>query len=156
VRLWRICRKSYAAEPLSGKGGMLHSGRWHKAGVPIVYTSATLSLAALEILVHVDVDLVPGDLVSIEIAAPDDLKVETLTEKELPRGWFRTPAPAGLRKLGTEWQRSGRTPLLRVPSAVIRNEHNYLINPEHESAARIGVVAVVKFLLDRRLGAADK
>jgi RES domain-containing protein len=151
VRLWRICRKKYAAEPLSGNGGLLHSGRWHDAGVPIVYTSSTLSLAALEILVHVDVDLVPEDLVSIEIEAPDDLQVEALTDRELPRGWFRTPAPAGLRKLGTEWQRSGRTPLLRLPSAVIRHEHNYLINPAHNKATRIKVAATHKFVLDLRL-----
>jgi RES domain-containing protein len=130
---------------------MLHSGRWHDAGLPVVYTSSTLSLAALEILVHVDIDLVPDDLVSIEIEAPDQLQVEELTEPDLPRGWFRTPAPAALRKIGSEWLRSGRTPFLRVPSAVIRHERNCLINPEQREAARIKIVSTGKFVFDRRL-----
>jgi RES domain-containing protein len=151
VRLWRICRAKYAGEPLSGRGGMLHSGRWHREGIPVVYTSSTLSLAALEILVHVDVDLVPEDLVSIEIDAPGTLKVKKLPEDDLPRGWFKIPPPAKLQKLGTEWLRGGTTALLKVPSAVIRHEYNYLINPMHPGSSRIKVVAVEDFALDPRL-----
>jgi RES domain-containing protein len=120
-------------------------------GRRVVYTSGTLSLAALEILVHTDEDLVPSDLVHIEIEVPDDLETERIDPPTLPRNWRAYPAPSSLQKLGANWIERGHTAVLRVPSAVIPQESNYLLNPEHPDATRFRVVTTQGFVLDPRL-----
>lgn len=152
MRVWRICRRAHAADPLGGRGGLYASGRWHAQGSRIVYTSATLSLAALELLVHVDRDLLPSDLVQIEFDLPDDLQVGRIEARTLPSHWRRHPAPAALQRIGASWIEQGKTAILRVPSAVIPDEDNYLLNPAHPAIERIKVVGRRAFVLDHRLG----
>ncbi len=152
MRVWRICRRAHAADPLGGRGGLYASGRWHARGSRIVYTSATLSLAALELLVHVDRDLLPSDLVQIEFDLPDDLQVGRIEARTLPSHWRRHPAPAALQRIGASWIEQGKTAILRVPSAVIPDEDNYLLNPAHPAIERIKVVGRRAFVLDHRLG----
>ena len=117
----------------------------------MVYTSGTLSLTALELLVHVDPAEVPGDLVAIAAEIPDDVEMESIDVRGLPRGWRRYPAPADLQALGTEWIRKGRTAILAVPSAVVPRELNYLINPVHRNASRLRIRDPESFRLDPRL-----
>ena len=151
MRVWRLCRKPYAAEPLGGRGGILVAGRWHEKGSRIVYMSATLSLAALEVLVHAGVDHVPPDLVAIEVEVPDDLKAAEIPAAALPRDWRSIPAPRRLQQLGARWLRENGSAVLRVPSAVIPSERNYLLNPLHADARRFAVVSLTAFELDPRL-----
>jgi RES domain-containing protein len=152
VRVWRICRKAHAADPLGGRGGLYAPGRWHQQGVRIVYTSATLSLAALELLVHVDRDLLPSDLVQIEIDLPDDLPMEQIKAGRLPSGWRRYPAPAALQRMGAAFIERGKTAVLRVPSAVIPDEDNLLLNSAHPAIERLKIAGRRAFVLDPRLG----
>ena len=147
---WRICRRLHAADPLSGRGGLLVAGRWHFKGARLVYSSATLSLAALELLVHSDRDLLPSDLIRIEIEIPDDLKIERIDVKALPADWRAYPAPRTLQQVG-DWLSGGASAVLQVPSAVIPEEYNYLLSPGHRDAARIQAVTVADFVLDPRL-----
>ena len=151
VRLWRICRRTHASDSSSGRGGLFASGRWHPKGRRVVYTSSTLSLAALEILVHTDKDLVPGDLVQVEIEVPSEVEEEAIAPNALPRNWRRYPAPAALQRLGAGWLDRGDTAVLEVPSAVIPHENNYLVNPLHPHAARIRVLTKRRFDFDSRL-----
>jgi RES domain-containing protein len=151
VRAWRLCRKPHAAEPLSGKGGTVVAGRWHEKGSRIVYTSATLSLAALELLVHAGVGHAPSDLVAIEIEIPDDLKILELPASALPRDWRAIPAPRRLKQLGTKWLEEKKSAVLRVPSAVVPTESNFLLNPLHPDAKRIAVAGTTPFKMDPRL-----
>ncbi len=151
MRLWRITSKAHAAAPLDGRGGLVVSGRWHPRGIRIVYASGTLSLAALETLVHVDPDLAPRDLVQVRLEVPDGLVVESVGVEALPRGWRRHPAPVALQRRGLVWIEAARSAVLRVPSAVIPEEPNYLINPVHPDAGRIAVSEVRDFALDPRL-----
>ena len=151
-RIKVIGRRAHAADSLGGRGGLHFSGRWHLQGIRIVYTSATLSLAALELLVHVDRDLLPSDLVQFEIDLPDDLQVERIEARTLPSHWRRYPAPAALQRIGAGWIEQGKTAILRVPSAVIPDEDNYLLNPAHPAIERIKVVGRRAFNLDPRLG----
>ncbi len=152
MRVWRICRRAHAADPLGGRGGLHFSGRWHTQGIRIVYTSATLSLAALELLVQVDRDLLWANLVQIEIDLPDHLRVERIEARTLPSHWRRHPAPAALQRIGASWIERGKTAILRVPSAVIPDEDNYLLNPAHPAIERITVAGRRAFILDPRLG----
>ena len=93
MRVWRICREPYAADALAGRGGLFTSGQWHNRGEPIAYTSESLALAALEILVHVDRNSMPTDLVHLEIDVPDDLDILRIDIKALPKDQRTYPAP---------------------------------------------------------------
>jgi RES domain-containing protein len=157
MRLWRICRSAHAA--LDGAGGLYNSGRWHDRGTPILYTSSTPSLSALEYLVHVDPDLAPSDLVLLEIhVADNDVSAITRARKDLldpstiSPDWRLSPGPPELRTFGTAWVRSRSSVTLCVPSAVvpvgIDVEFNALINPAFSNAV---VVASRPFSFDSRL-----
>jgi RES domain-containing protein len=118
--------------------------------VAVVYSSPALSLATLELLAHLDPDLVPEDLSSYEIEVPDDLEHRRVAAADLPPNW-REPENADCKQLGDAWVREGRVPLLFVPSVIIPEELNVLINPAHAASARISVVAVRRFVFDPRL-----
>ncbi len=151
MRVWRISRETRASDPLGGRGGLLVSGRWHTRGRRVVYTSSSLALAALEFLVHVAADRLPTDLVRLEVDVPDDLAIERVEREALPPGWRRYPAPEELRRLGDEWLDRGKTAVLAVPSAVVPEERNYLLNPAHADASRFAVVSTGAFVYDPRL-----
>jgi RES domain-containing protein len=148
MRVWRLQRRVYP--PLDGDGARRSGGRWNSRGVAVVYTSQTLSLASLELLVHVDPDLIPADLASFELEIPDALAVATVDVSALPADW-RQPEHPYCKALGDAWIGEGRVPLLRVPSVIIPHEPNVLINPSHPDAARITVVDQTEFAFDLRL-----
>lgn len=149
--VWRICRRRFARRPLSGAGGLHASARWHSAPRLIVYASQSLALASLEMLVHVDLDLPPDDLLALQIAVPADIAQAELRPAQLPRFWRRYPAPKALQSLGNAWLDQRETAVLRVPSALIPGEFNYLINPQHPDARHIRVVDRSRFTFDPRL-----
>jgi RES domain-containing protein len=117
-----------------------------------VYTAGHLSLAVLEVLVHVTAaEDLPADLVAIPADLPDDLPIETVRIEDLPRDWRRTPSRAALADYGTAWLRAARTVALAVPSAVVPVETNYILNPVHSDFGRIVVGRAEPFDLDPRL-----
>jgi len=149
---WRIVAPKYA-EPLaafSGEGAKKTSGRWNSKGVAMAYTSATPSLAILEMRANVlpDPDLI---YILLPIRFPKDL-VETITAKELPTDWKSQPAPQSLKHLGDEWTRSRRCAVLKVPSVLLEIEWNYLINPGHSAfPGQFAFGEAVEFRFDSRL-----
>jgi RES domain-containing protein len=153
MRVWRICQRRFVADALEGTGGVHVSGRWHRMGHPIVYTSTHASLAALEVLVHVDPLTAPDDLRLLAIEVPDSIAIETVDTKKLPKNWRAFPAPASLQALGTAWLKSARTAGLSVPSAIIHTERNLLLNPRHPDMKRVKVVENRPFSFDPRLRA---
>lgn len=149
MRLWRIARAAY--REVDGEGARLHGGRWNSEGKAVVYASSTASLAALELLVHLDVEDLPADLILIEIEVPDDASIEEVGLDRLPEGWSSIADHPECVAIGDDWSASRRSLLVRVPSAVMPKETNVLINPEHPEAGRVRVVAAEPFQLDRRL-----
>ncbi|HVO83165.1 MAG TPA: RES family NAD+ phosphorylase [Syntrophobacteria bacterium] len=148
--VYRIATSEHI-EDLSGEGARLHGGRWNHRGTAIIYTSASRSLATVELLVHVSLSYAPTDLKIATIEIPDEPAPEEADLSALPSNWRGFPSPPELADLGTSWAESGRTLLLRVPSAVVEHEHNILINPAHPDIARVALAGVEDFLLDRRL-----
>jgi RES domain-containing protein len=129
----------------------LHGGRWTRPGIPAVYTSASLALAALEVFVNLERPEPPGDLVSIAADIPETLTVSRIAPSELPASWRSYPAPEALADLGARWAKELKSPVLAVPSAVIPQELNYLLNPLHSDFKRIRVGKPEAFRFDPRL-----
>lgn len=151
MRVFRVCRKPFARAPLDGRGGLFVSGRWHTARHLVTYASESLALASLEVLVHCDADLLPTDLIAIEILIPRTVKLAELSVSRLPRTWRKYPGPASLQRLGDAWLNLSRGCVLRVPSAIVPTESNFLINPRHPDMAKISAVRKFDFRFDPRL-----
>jgi RES domain-containing protein len=149
MRLYRICRAAESA--LDGEDARLHGGRWNAPGRPVIYTSTSLSLAALEYLVHISPEDVPDDLVASLIEVPDEAPIEMVSVADLPDGWDQDPEPPACKEIGTAWLHAGSALALRVPSAPIPEELNVLLNPEHPAAHRVRVVEEHPFSFDPRL-----
>ena len=150
MRLWRVCARVHAAQAFSGQGAALYGGRWNPPGVSLVYTSRTLSLAALELYVNVEPDEVPGAFVCLESQVPDGVSQERIEATSLPRAWRRCPAPAALQAIGQGWLQRGKTLLLIVPSVVIPEECNVLVNPRHPEFSRLAIRPPKPFSFDPR------
>ncbi len=151
MRVWRLCQAAYAEKALTGEGGLYADGRWHLQGARVLYAAATLSLAALELLVRIDRALAPPDLAAVEIEIPGSVEVERVSFSKLPAGWDAYPTSATTQLLGMKWIAAGRTAVLEVPSAVIPRESNYVLNPTQPQFRRIRTVAATPFSFDSRL-----
>jgi RES domain-containing protein len=145
--LWRI--SNYAT--LDGRGGLLASARWHTAGRSIVYMAETPAGALTEVLVHLE--LHPGELPHsyklLKAEAPDDLVVKNVLLHELPRGWREDLTIT--RTIGDEWLAFGQTALLRVPSVIVPETCNMLLNPQHPDVRRIKILSHQQYPWDERL-----
>lgn len=147
--VWRLTLRKHSVP--DGEGARRYGGRWNKPGTPVVYTSGTLSLAALEYLVHVDSDILPDGLVSIRAIIPDSLKMEVINASDLPLEWKDKIIPVRLQQLGTDWVTHAKSAVLRVPSVVIEHEWNYVLNPRHPEFSQITWEAAKVFSFDQRL-----
>jgi len=149
--LWRIAADTpaYTADDLSGAGAKATGGRWNAAGVAMLYTSESVALACLETLVHTKAVGLPFNryLVRIDIPDPAWAAAEVFPGHV---GWDALPAGRTSIDFGTQWVRSGRSALLRVPSVVVPEEVNVLINPQHPDAAAVTAIKVRKWLYDPR------
>jgi RES domain-containing protein len=151
VAAWRVIDERFGRSALSGEGGLHASGRWHRRGRRVVYLAGSLSLAALEVFVHLQRSDSKIPFVAIRVDIPDRIAIETVEARSLAADWRMEPPSAATQDLGLEWLASGRTPLLRVPSAVIPIEFNYILNPGHRDAASIESGNPEPFRFDSRL-----
>jgi RES domain-containing protein len=143
--VWRLASGRYP--PLVGEGARLVGGRWNSPGRPLVYASESLALCLAECLVHVT-GVLPRDYVAFKIRVPDG-DIEELDVKTLKARW--ESAPARTRAAGDEWLIEERSLALIVPSAVLPESRNVLLNPLHPRAARLRVVSQQPFVFDPRL-----
>lgn len=155
VSIWRIGAdtKDYAADDLSGKGAEKDGGRWNHPGTPLVYASSTRSLSAFETVVHLNAGGLPLNRYLVEIAIPDDLwaKRETLELSDAPVGWDAQPASKTSMDHGDLWVKRCSGLLLCVPSVIVPEEQNVLLNPLHPDTAKVSARKVRKWIYDSRL-----
>ena len=149
VTAYRIVKREFVARAFSGEGARLYGGRWNSPGVSIVYTSSSISLAILEWRAHLSQWPAPPVMI-IEIQFP--LSV-IWTPSRLPRDWAQTPAPKSTAALGNHWVKSGKSSVLKLSSAIIPKEFNYLLNPAHPQFGMITRGRARLFEVDPRLGA---
>ena len=155
VNLWRIAADTpqWGADDLSGKGAALRGGRWNHAGEHAAYAATSVSLAAWETRAHFGHGTrLPWNRFLVRIDVPNDVWAARETvAKPLPVGWDAIPEGLVSRALGSGWLRSKRSALLVVPSVIVSEECNVLINPAHADAQRIKAVKLRKFVYDPRV-----
>ena len=147
--LWRLARARHSE--LDGEGARRRGARWNPRGMAVVYAASTLSLAALESLVHTDERDAPDDLMATPIEVPDDIAQEELSVSMLLRNWRETPAPERLQAIGLEWKKRGKTAVLSVPSVVVPTERNWLLDPDHRDFKKLVPGKPHPFHFDPRL-----
>lgn len=147
---WRIIKAANAGNAFGGEGARLYGSRWSTPGHRVAFASTTLSLATLEVLVHLQASALLASYVTFSVGFSEDW-VEPLDPDLLPLDWRRFPAPVELQAIGDRWVKGSSSLLLRVPSAVIPQEFNFLINPDHEDFAKLKIEGPMPFDLDGRL-----
>jgi RES domain-containing protein len=144
----RICNSNYK-DDISGNGAMLFGARWNSKGIPMLYTTEHISLAALEMLVHINFAEVPGSFHVLSIFVPDNANIAALEYNKLKATWTTDFGYSAY--IGDEFIKSKESLCLKVPSAVVNEENNFLINPMHKDFKKIRITEARKFEFDNRL-----
>jgi len=148
MEMFRLAHADYP--DLSGVGGLYGPGRWHEKGVLACYTASARALAVLERMVHESLEDMPN-LVMMTLWVPDDVSIERYASHQLPEGWDAIPDSGAARSLGQDFFLRGTSLLMQVPSAIIAEEYNFIINPQHKDAAKIKIVEERDYFYDVRL-----
>jgi RES domain-containing protein len=155
VRLWRVASDTpqWSADDLAGNGAASKGARWNHPGERVTYASTSISLAAWETRAHIgQAGALPWNRFLVRIDVPDDLWASRQRLARPPTvGWNAIPEGGVSRALGSAWLRTGKSALLTVPSVIIDEEDNVLINPAHADAARISAAKVRRFVYDHRV-----
>jgi RES domain-containing protein len=149
MQVWRLFREHLRNSAFTGAGGLYVASRWNHLEIAMVYTATSRALAALEFFVNLQPNEAPNNLLMAE-ATVLDASVETLDAKLLPRNW-RALDNERCRDLGSEWARSLRSVALKVPSAVVDEDWNVLLNPKHPQFGKVKIGAAKPFRYDERM-----
>ncbi|NVO19896.1 MAG: RES family NAD+ phosphorylase [Bacteroidetes bacterium] len=150
MKAFRLGKTAFAND-LSGKGAERAGGRWNSKGVAMVYTSETRALCTAEIAVHTPLGNLPLDYTLICLEIPDDLTTSFLKEADLPSDWKAFPHSHTTQEIGDLFIREMKTAVLKVPSAVVQGEFNFLLNPNHPEFNRIMTIGSEPYHFDDRL-----
>lgn len=148
---WRITKQKYARSAFSGDGARIYGGRWNSPGTAMIYTAQSQSLAVLEMLVHLDSPDLLSNYVFFQVSI-DPSYVKDLSFATLPRNWKADPVPARVQAIGDDWFAGGASAVLRVPSALVPGESNFLLNPRHSDFGKMRIGKPIPFQYDPRLG----
>jgi RES domain-containing protein len=150
MMVFRLCKSTWKND-LSGRGAELTGGRWNSKGTALIYTSSSRALCMAEVAVHLPLSILPDDYFLVEIYIPDAISLTEKELKKLPAGWRSFPYDHQTQIMGDRFVQQGRFLAMKVPSAVVQGEFNYLINPRHPEIARTKIVSSEKFIFDHRL-----
>lgn len=136
---------------LSGKGAELAGGRWNSKTVPVVYTSETRALCVTEVAVHTPLGIVPKDYYLVTIEIPGNIEIKEIKATSLPEDWKDIPYGYDTQQIGNKFILTNKYAVLKVPSAVVAGDYNYLLNPRHPDFHQIKIKKTEKFEFDKRL-----
>lgn len=148
---YRICKTKYAATWFDGEGAFRYGGRWNSPGTRLLYTAGSLSLAALEMLVHLNDEEILFSYSYAEAKFDEKYVLPVEDFRKLPENWTASPAPPEIQKIGDNWVRSVESLILRVPTSFLPVEYNYLINLEHPDFKQLKLGEPQNFEFDERL-----
>jgi RES domain-containing protein len=152
---WRITKAKHASNAFDGEGARLYGSRWSTPGTRMAFASESLSLAMLEVVVHLQHSSpLPSYVVfTVEFSAG---LVQELDPALLPSNWRKFPAPPQIQELGDDWIKSASSVVLRVPSVIVVHEHNFLINPGHPDFPKLIIGGPMPLDIDSRIFAGKK
>lgn len=152
MKVYRVDREKYLNTTLSGTGASMSKGyRWNSLNTKVVYTSASRALATLEVSVHLDLaEDLPNDRFYIEIDIPDDIAIQEVKIEDLPVDWNSKPPTLATQIIGDDFIFENSAAVLKVPSSIIPQEYNYLINPDHPDSKKIKITAKTAMRFDSR------
>jgi len=153
ITAWRIVKAQHKNSAFDGEGALTAGGRWNKIGIPMIYTADSLALAALETIVHLPKqELLKKIFFRIPVSF-DTGFVIPLNPTDLPEDWDSFPPPQSTQNIGSQWALKKKSVVLKVPSTVIKEEFNYLINPAHPDFQELSIGTSAKFAFDIRITA---
>jgi len=147
--VFRLSKTKFARD-LSGKGAEIAGGRWNSKGVAVIYTSASRALCTTEIAVHTPLGNIPEDYQIVSIQIPQS-KIFELPVSRLPKDWRKFPHSSATQKTGDQFVRENKFLVMRVPSAVVQGDFNYIINPRHPDFQKVKIAETLEFSFDERL-----
>jgi RES domain-containing protein len=150
MEVYRLVNKKFTIE-LSGIGASITGARWNSKGIEIVYTSQSRALAMAEVAVHLTLATIPKGFCMLTIFIPDYLFVENLDINQLKKGWNSFPENSETQKMGDLFIRNKKNCVLKVPSAVVQGDFNFLINPYHIDFEKIKIINQEDFPFDKRI-----
>ena len=150
MKVFRLSRKKYSKK-LSGKGASLSGSRWNSKGTEIIYCASSRALGMAEVAVHLNLALIPNDYLMIEIDIPDSIFIEQTNKNKLPPDWDLFPHILTTQKIGDDFINVNKNCILQVPSAVVKGDSNYLINPSHKDFKLIKIINSYSFPFDKIL-----
>ena len=149
MRAFRLVRKKYP-NPLSGEGASRSGNRWNSKGTALIYCADSRALAMAEVAVHLSLGLLPKDYEMVELEIPVQVSLRSLAPAHLPVGWNSFPHLLQTQRIGDEFVAATESCVLKVPSAVVPGDFNYLLNPAHPDFERIQIKSRVDFPFDSR------
>jgi RES domain-containing protein len=150
MKVYRLSRAAYAAD-LSGRGASYKGARWNSAGIGMIYTAESRALALAEVMVHFTAAMIPPDYRMITLEFPDDLNIQHISTKDLSPDWNIFPYHASTQMIGDRFVHENKFLILRVPSAVVPGDYNFLLNPGHEDIKKVSILKSEKFPFDKRM-----
>ncbi len=150
MKVYRLSKGKYKSD-LSGRGAEIAGGRWNNKGIAVVYTSASRALCTTEIAVRTPLGILPLNYFIIEIEIPKELKIEELKIDDLPKDWKSFPHSNTTQQIGDKFIKEEKSVILKVPSAVVQGDYNYLLNPKHKNFNKIKITNILPFNFDKRL-----
>jgi RES domain-containing protein len=148
--VFRLTKEKYCLD-LSGKGAEIAGGRWNSKGVSMVYTSDSRALCLAEIAVHIPLGIVPRNYFLVEISIPEDKKMNSIYEADLPVDWNGFPHLQATQEIGDRFISENKFLVLKVPSAVVQGDFNYLINTNHSNFSSVEIIKTELFSFDERM-----
>jgi RES domain-containing protein len=142
--------KTRHAKDLSGEGARLFGGRWNHKLTPCIYTSESRALALLEFTVNINIEEIPRALTIATIDIPTHA-IQLITEEQLPGNWKMVPVPSSTKDFGTQLLKSSENSVFKIPSSVMSEEYNYILNPLHPDSKHFKIIDLRDFVYDVRI-----
>lgn len=147
---FRICREKYS-KGLDGTGAEKVGGRWNSMGVPVLYVSDSIAACVVEIAVHHPLGMIPNGYVLVTIQVPNETEIVEVKKSKLAQNWSNPQPTEYTQKIGDNFIKENKHLLLKVPSASVQGEFNYLINPKHKDFSKVKIKKIEPFGFDKRL-----
>jgi RES domain-containing protein len=148
--VYRLSKSEYAND-LSGSGARKAGGRWNSKGTAMIYTAESRALCTAEIAVHLPLGNIPKNYCMVSIEIPASIEIKELKVTELSRNWKSFPYIEKTQEIGDQFNSENRYTVIKVPSAVVPGDFNYLLNPGHVNFPGIRIIQKEPFNFDERL-----